>query len=501
MSNPYEDYDSIDPWEDDSGEFAFVEDEYDSMSMAGDDGLGSPYADDQFDMSATVRPGSTEVFPSRSNEGSRPRSNEAFRPTSNEDLPKTMVRKPYGEPVRDAYDDTHGNPGHQSYDQSMPDATIPQPATVLRRKPGYGRRAGDHEHHDRMSPDHAYPEQAYSTEDVGYWPQGDGGYGQQPVRPVEPVRPEAPPRPPRRRRHHGCLTSLFFIILLVVAATVGVYWVVARPIDEKLAFSPQEEQSVDGTLSWSLPGMPYYVLALGSDAREGETYSRTDTMVLMRVDLLGGRLTMVSIPRDTKVELEGQGSAKINAAYAYGGAGGAVKAVSKLVGVPINHVVVIHFEELVGLIDYLGGVSVNVPVGVTDPYTGVSLDSGIQTMDGTTALLWARSRYGYEEGDFQRQEDQRVLITAIMNRILSLSPNEIPGVFNQLGDLIGTDMRCYNLVPLFLRFKLGTPRVYSCTLPTTSAYVDEQWYEIVDDAAMAQVMQVVNAGGDPSVIV
>ena len=119
-----------------------------------------------------------------------------------------------------------------------------------------------------------------------------------------------------------------------------------------------------------------------------------------------------------------------------------------------------HFEELASLIDYLGGLTVNVPTAVYDPeYTGLYLDEGIQTLDGMTAVLWARARHGYENGDFGRQENQRLLLTALMNRVLSLSPAELPSLINKLSDLVGTDMRCYNLLPLLIRFKLQPPTI------------------------------------------
>ena len=423
--NPYDDFDEINPWApdhddmDDSGDFSFVEDEYDSM----EDGVGDgfTYVDSPLDMSA-AQPGSTEQFP------------------------QTQVRKVYGTPVESERDEPAGG-------------------FLKRRK--RKKEARDAEP--------AYPQ---------------NGYGAQQA----PDRGK--PRVRHRKRHHfGCL----FTLMLLILAVVGVYWVVAHPIDEQLAFSPAEQATVDGTLSWSFPGMPYYVLALGSDEREGDTASRTDTMMLMRIDFFGGKVTMVSIPRDTQVEIEGYGRSKINAAYAYGGAGGAVRAVSKLTGVPINHVAVIHFEELVGLIDYLGGVTVNVPVDVYDPeYSGLELSAGMHTMDGETALLWARTRHGFEDGDYQRQADQRILLTAIMNRVLSLSPAEIPQALKHMGGLVGTDLRCYDLIPLFVRFKLGSPTIYSCAIPTTSEMIDGYWYEVVDEPGMRKLFQVVNSGGDPN---
>jgi hypothetical protein len=85
-----------------------------------------------------------------------------------------------------------------------------------------------------------------------------------------------------------------------------------------------------------------------------------------------------------------------------------------------------------------------------------------------------------------------------MNRMLSLSPKELPGALDRVGDLIGTDMRCYNLVPLFLRFKFGSPQVYSCAIPTTSDMIDGYWYEIPDAPGIASLMSTVNKGENPA---
>lgn len=467
-TNPYDSYDALDVWdEDDSGSFSFVEDEYDAMEEGVGDGF--TYAETpNATPNATPRPGDTA--PVRG--GAANASSAPARSGSTAAFSATQVRPSYGQPVADSHD-----------------AARPQ-GGVLRRRRKRNQRVATPATTAAQAPVPSPPQ----VPAPGPAPRQARGHSRaQAQAPVPPQRQTLR----RRKRHTGCLVP----ILIFVALVVGAYWVVAHPIDEKLAFSPAEQETVNGTLSWSIPGMPYYVLMLGSDAREGETSSRTDTMVLVRVDLIGGKLTLVSIPRDTKVEIDGYGTSKINAAYAYGGAGGAVRAVSELTGVPINHVAVIHFEELVGLIDYLGGVTVNVPVDVYDPeYSGLILSAGTQTMDGQTALAWARTRYGFEDGDYQRQEDQRILLTAIMNRMLSLSPREMPQALEQIGGLVGTDMRCYNLAPLFLRFKLASPTVYSCALPTTSEMIDGYWYEIVDESAMTDLLKVVNAGGDPATV-
>ena len=438
MGNPYDDYDALDPREDtaaeEEGNFEYTDDTLDF-------GGGLDVREDPFDVEGNFDYVEDGL-------GSAPRA---------DDLPKTMVRKR-----------TFVEPDDRGFE-------VPELGPKLKRR---------HKHKKK----HKKKGEAKSVD----WRDARSA---QSAPPVEAPRPEQGRQQRPRRRRHGCLITL---LVILVVSSVAAYWVFFHPIDEELAFSPQEEAGVGSSLSWYMPGMPYYVLALGSDAQEGDTYSRSDTMMLIRVDLIAGKLTMLSIPRDTRVQIEGHGMQKINAAYAFGGAGGAVKAVSKLTGARINHVAVVHIDELAGLVDYLGGVTVNVPEAAYDPeHTGIDIDSGLQTLDGETAVAWARTRYGYTRGDFQRQEDQRILMEAIMNRMLSLSPRQMPGAIRQIGDLIGTDMRCYNLIPLAARFKLGSPTVYSCSVPSTTQTIEGVSYVIADEAALKSMMKVIDAGGDP----
>lgn len=294
----------------------------------------------------------------------------------------------------------------------------------------------------------------------------------------------------------------FHPILALLVVLVALYLVVCGPIDRAISFSRDERAGLSHELSWHVPGLPYYVLALGSDAREGDETSRTDTMILVRVDPLGGKLTMLSIPRDTKVELEGYGTQKINAAYAFEGAAGAVRAVRQLTGARVSHVAVVRFDGVESLVDYLGGVTVDVPVAVNDPYyTGLVLPAGTQEMDGHTALLFSRVRHGFDLGDYQRQKDQRILIEAIMRKTLDLSPLKMPGVVRNMGGLVSTSMRMYSILPLMLRLKLAHgATIYQATVPSTTAMIDGVSYVVADEEALAQMMDVIDAGGDPAAL-
>ncbi len=294
------------------------------------------------------------------------------------------------------------------------------------------------------------------------------------------------------------LVSLF----LVIAAIVAFYLIVFGPIDRAIAFKGSEADGVSHELSFHIPGRPYYVLALGSDAREGDEISRTDTMILARIDTLAGKITMLSIPRDTMVEIEGYGTQKINAAYAFGGVAGALKAVKQLCDVPISQVAIVRFDGVESLVDYLGGVTVDVPVPVYDPeYTGLIMDAGPQEMDGHTALLFSRVRHGFDMGDYQRQKDQRILIEAIMHKTLSLSPFKLPGVVSHMGGLVSTSMRMYSIMPLMLRLKFGGgATIYQATVPSTTAMVDGVSYVIADEEGLARMMDVIERGEDPATV-
>jgi anionic cell wall polymer biosynthesis LytR-Cps2A-Psr (LCP) family protein len=150
------------------------------------------------------------------------------------------------------------------------------------------------------------------------------------------------------------------------------------------------------------------------------------------------------------------------------------------------------------LVDYLGGVTVDVPVAVNDPdYTGLVLPAGPQEMDGHTALLFSRVRHGFDMGDYQRQKDQRILIEAIMRKALTLPPWRLPQASTALDGMVGTTMRMYSIMPLMVRMGLGAT-VYQATVPSTTAMIDGVSYVVADEAGLARMMEVIDAGGDPS---
>lgn len=310
----------------------------------------------------------------------------------------------------------------------------------------------------------------------------------------------------KKRKKHGKAKKVILVILaaiivlcFVAGAAVALF---ANSISDSMKMNSQQQSELDSVLGESTIQEPFYILLLGLDARENDTTSRSDTMILVRIDANVGKATLVSIPRDTKVEIEGHGTQKINAAYAFGGPAGAVKAVEQLSGVSISHYAELHFDQLVNAVDQLGGIWVDIPVSNNQTgasNTGVELNAGMQRLNGEQALAFARERYGYTDGDFQRAENQRVLVQALADTVLSLPPTNLPSAVQSLASCISTDFSLNELVELVQVFQQAEHYYfYSAMVPSTTETIDGVSYAITLEDEWKNVMEMVDTGQDPS---
>ncbi|MCW3040204.1 MAG: LytR family transcriptional regulator, partial [Solirubrobacterales bacterium] len=179
------------------------------------------------------------------------------------------------------------------------------------------------------------------------------------------------------------------------------------------------------------------ILVLGSDARPANSKepgagsggpSRSDTMLLLRVG--GGHNTRLSIPRDTVVDIPGHGRSKINAAYAYGGSELAVRTVEGFLGLQVNHLIEVNFENFPDLIDAMGGVDYTggcvvsrINGGFKNGGQTLRLKKGTTRLSGKQALALARTRKNEcnpKENDFTRARRQQKLLTSMKSRVVSL---------------------------------------------------------------------------------
>ena len=195
-------------------------------------------------------------------------------------------------------------------------------------------------------------------------------------------------------------------------------------------------------------GAPIDILLVGSDSRQfvdtpGEASSfgssstqtgqRSDVIIVVRLVPKTRQIEMLSIPRDTYVTIPGAGSNRINAAF-NSGPNLLVKTIQQDFGIPINHVMVANFPGFEGMVNAIGGISLDFPYPVRDPYSGLSVTTtGCQTVNGTTALALVRSRhlYYFEDGtwnydgmsDWSRIQRQQAFFHAVLDKADNEFPN------------------------------------------------------------------------------
>jgi LCP family protein required for cell wall assembly len=250
-------------------------------------------------------------------------------------------------------------------------------------------------------------------------------------------------------------------------------------------------------------------LIVGSDSREnlpddldgsfGDfAGARADVIILAQV--VDGRRQLLSIPRDLRVEIPGQGVNKINAAYAFGGPDLLVETVAGATGIRANHYLEVEFGGFAGIVDALGGIELEFPYAARDAKSGLNVDAGTQTVDGATALAYARSR-SYEElrdgdwvaqggGDVARAARQREVLTNIMGEASSVSGMvRSPLVLSAVGShlVADSDLTLFTLVKTGWAMR-SAGATDSVTLPVVGTEEGGVSYLVRDEPAASDVL-------------
>lgn len=241
------------------------------------------------------------------------------------------------------------------------------------------------------------------------------------------------------------------------------------------------------------------ILLLGSDTRSGSeaaqvSGSRADSIMLMHIPADGKGVYLVSIMRDTWVNIPGYGSAKINAALNYGGISLQVATVENLLGIKIDHVAEIEFEGFKALVNSVGGVDVQVPFNFDINIW--SFKQGMQHMDGGAALAFVRARYQFADGDYQRVRNQRAFLRGLYNTMKAKGALSNVGSFQSAVESIAGYMRVDSGLDAAQIAQIAAPVLTSgdttmrmTTLPNAGPgwSYDGQSIIFVDQAANAQL--------------
>jgi LCP family protein required for cell wall assembly len=228
----------------------------------------------------------------------------------------------------------------------------------------------------------------------------------------------------RGRRGRRIALIIGTIVAVLAAGAAGTYFWLDGKLNRNVTL-PATTLTSAGT-NW---------LITGSDSRAGLSRAEIDALhvgfdkgtlnsdSIMLLHMGSGRPVLISIPRDSYVNIPGHGYNKMNAALAYGGASLLIQTVENVTGLKIDHYMGIGFGGLVAVVNKIDGVPICLKTAINDSYSGVHLSAGCHNLNGDQALSFVRDRHSFATEDLQRIQDQRAFISALLKKATS------PGVY------------------------------------------------------------------------
>jgi LCP family protein required for cell wall assembly len=320
----------------------------------------------------------------------------------------------------------------------------------------------------------------------------------------EPEKPLPKKKKKRRKRRRHLFLKLVIILVVLI---FGVHFLLMQLVSGT-NYQPYETTYVRGDDVMTSPWVEN-ILVVGSDARNTDTNSRSDCMIIVSINKRYGKLVMTSILRDSYVEIPGYGQNRINAAFQYGGADLLIQTIEQNFKIGIDHYVKVDFFSFIEIIDAMGGVDIDVDDGEAqyvnmylceiNKLLGVEQGdgnltvTGMQTLSGKQALGYSRIRY--IGTDFARTGRQREVLSAMVTKAKTLNPVQLLSLCNDVLPELTTDISDSQLswllmgAPLFLSYESS-----ECRIPadnTWSSYVTPSGMDVLqlDFDANVEILQ------------
>ncbi len=241
------------------------------------------------------------------------------------------------------------------------------------------------------------------------------------------------------QRHKKKRRTLKILVLIFAVVVIATGILAFRPIKiwaakhylrlklESVVISQQAEpDAYDELAKWHDPSQPFNLLCVGIDkgSNPGETgYTRSDVMLVVSIDLTNKKVAVVSIPRDTQIQIPGYGTEKINAAHSYGGPKLATTVVKDFTGLDIHGFVRVDFQAFQAIVDAIGGVPFTQPYDIKDDKAGYLFRGDYEALTGEMALTLVRSR-NLPNGDLDRIENQHKFLKALMTKMSGITDKQ-----------------------------------------------------------------------------
>ncbi|MFO7941069.1 MAG: LCP family protein [Bacillota bacterium] len=290
----------------------------------------------------------------------------------------------------------------------------------------------------------------------------------------------------------GLILALVFVGLFAFTAAYTFLSGLGPGVEEEEALVAMEIPEPE-------PDSRIHVLILGLDDPQEENGrgnpTRSDTMILGTFDPLTGESSLLSIPRDTRVDIpERPSPEKINHAHAYGGVGRSIETVKDFLDVPIHYYIRVDFRAFREIIDVVGGVTIDVEEDMyyEDPTQDLYIDipAGTQVMDGETALKYVRYR-GKNGSDIARIERQQKFLKSLMEELLRVeNVVRIPALAEKVATNVDTNMKPGRIVSLAKAMaSVSLDDVSMTMVPGKAGYIDGVSYWMPDEGAIEDLVE------------
>jgi len=286
---------------------------------------------------------------------------------------------------------------------------------------------------------------------------------------------------------HKVISVISVLLVIIAIGLLSVYSSVETTVEKM-----QEPLKIPVSSYREIPDpikneRPISFLLLGIDERENDK-GRTDTMIVVTVNPNKNTTKMISIPRDTYTKIIGfEIEDKINHAYAFGGIEMTKATVEDLLQIPIDYTISINMEGFIGLVDAVEGVDVenNLAFEVDD----YMYELGSIHLQGEQALAFVRMRYDDPNGDFGRQERQKIVLDAVTNKLITLNSlwkyKELLGI---VGENVRTNLSLDEMKTISKNYKDALKDVESLSFQEGQGQIMQQiWYYMLDSQELKEI--------------
>ncbi len=293
----------------------------------------------------------------------------------------------------------------------------------------------------------------------------------------------------KRHKKRGGLRVLLRVLVVIIILAAGAVAFLGYQLSKLGTFSTEEMGSTDiktESITTSVEGV-CNILLIGQDNRSDDDTGRSDTMIIFSINQNTNQMSMVSLMRDTYVEIPGYSARKLNAAYSLGGVSLLDETIAQNYGVVIDYNVAIDFEGFIDVIDTLGGVDIELNEeeanylqgGENGEYLSYLTDGpydvtvGVNRLSGAAALDYARTRK-VGQYDFERTQRQRNVITSVFNELKTQTVVSLLSIYNSIADDLTTDLTALQIAGVGLSaYGMKDNGILSYHLPTDDMYSNQ----------------------------